>query len=148
MKAVLIILWAGLFLDGTDPYLVQLRQIYEKAPSKEIYCKQMLKMLDKVNNQQPLLYGYKGCATMIMAKHSFNPVNKLSYFKRGKNMLERAISSDKNNIELRYLRLAVQLNTPGFLGYKNSIDIDKKFLKDNINNLSDKQLVAMIQSVI
>jgi uncharacterized protein YehS (DUF1456 family) len=139
---------AGLFLAGTDPYLIQLRQIYAKAPSKETDCKQMLKMLEKVNDQQPLLYGYKGCATMIMAKHSFNPMNKLSYFKRGKNMLEHAISKDSNNIELRYLRLSIQLNAPAFLGYKSRISKDKKLIKESINNLVDKHLVAMIQSVI
>ena len=138
----------SLLLTGGDPGIVQVREMYKQAPAKESYCKQLLQDLKPVNVQQPLLYGYKGCATMIMAKHAFNPLNKWSYFRKGKNMLEQAITKDPGNIELRYLRITVQSNAPGFLGYKDKINTDKQFIRDNIGRITDPQLVSMVRSVI
>lgn len=143
----LLILWTLTFA-GIDPHLAKVRDMYKKAPGKESHCKGLLKLLETATPNQPLLYGYKGCATMIMAKHSFNPFNKLSFFKKGKNILETAINKDPENIELRYLRLAVQINTPSFLGYKDDIKNDKLFLNNNIKHVADHELLTMIQAIL
>jgi len=93
----------------TMPELSTVRTLYTKAPSDEKQCKQLVTLLDNVDEtKQPLLGGYKGCATMIMAKHSFNPFTKWSYFNKGKKMLEKAVAADTANIELRYLRFMVK----------------------------------------
>ena len=42
---------------------------------------------------------------MMMAKHVFNPFSKLSYFKKGKQMLENAIETDGQNLELEIFKI-------------------------------------------
>ena len=75
-----------------------------------------------------LMLGFKAIAELMMCKHVQNPLTKLSYFKKGKNHLEEAISLDDKNPELRFMRFCTQVNTPSMLGYNEAIKIDKQFL--------------------
>ena len=59
-------------------------------------------------------------------------------------MLEKAITADKNNIELRFLRLAAQANTPSFLGYNDKISSDRSFLLNSVSTLTDTILKKTI----
>ena len=87
---------------------------------------------------------------MVMAKHVINPFSKLSYFSKGKQLLEKTIEADAKNVELRFLRFAVQTNLPSFLGYKEHIQKDKAFLIKSIGHINDlelkQQVVAYLKS--
>lgn len=48
--------------------------------------------------------------------------------------MEKAIANDNLNVELRYLRLIIQLNVPSLLGYSDKIEIDKNQIILNIEN--------------
>jgi hypothetical protein len=126
-----------------------IRSLYQKAVTNEQYCKQLIEATAAYNeNNNPLMLGYKASGTMIMAKHVFNPFTKMSYFKKGKDMLEKAIESDKNNIELRFLRFAAQTNMPSFLGYNKSIQNDKKFLLTSFSQIKDIRLKELLLPVL
>lgn len=127
------------------PSINELRVLYQKAASSESYCRKLISCLDSCNkDDHPLYFGYKGSATMMMAQYAANPFTKLSYFKKGKKMLESAIAVDKNNIELRFLRLGVQVQTPSFLGYKDSLEADRSFLLSAVPALKDHSLKERI----
>jgi hypothetical protein len=97
---------------------------------------------------KPLYQGYQGMANLLMAKHSWMPWNKISYFNSGKACLEKAIRLDPQNTELRFLRFCVQKNAPSFLGYYGAIDADFEFLtqylKETDPNKDDKDLYHRI----
>jgi len=127
------------------PSLKSVRSLYQKAAINEKSCKNLIEILSPYNNNtNPLLQGYNGCATMMMAKYTLNPFSKWSYFQKGKKMLENAIGADSTNIELRFLRFAVQTNIPSFLGYHGFIESDKKILLESISFLNDPELKNMI----
>ena len=90
----------------------------------------------------------KAAATMIMAKHAFNPFSKLSHFNKGKNMLQQAIAADRQNVELRLLRYSIQKSAPSFLGYRDEMAADKNFLKTNLPALKDATLKQMIADAL
>jgi hypothetical protein len=79
-----------------------------------------------------------------MANHVFNPFSKLSYFNKGKNMMEKAIAAASKNVELRFLRFAAQTKIPSFLGYKEDIKNDKKFLLNSLASVDDIELEKLI----
>lgn len=83
---------------------------------------------------------------MMMANHVFNPYSKLSYFKKGKDLLEKAIKADKTNVELRFLRLSAQTKSPSFLGYDDHIAVDKKFLKQSLPQIKNLKVKSFIIS--
>ena len=127
--------------SAADPFLEQVRNLYVLAAEQEKSCEELIKNLEPYNeNNHPLYAGYKAAATMLMAKYVFSPFSKLNNFKKGKNLLEKAISKDEKNVELRFIRYAIQLNAPSFLNYKDAVKDDKTYLINNYNVLTDSQL--------
>ena len=131
------------------PAIGDVRMLYKNAVVSSNSCATLLSLLksfDEKNN--PLLAGYKECATMIMAKYVINPFKKLSNFKQGKLLLEKSIAADKKNIELRFLRFSVQTEAPQFLGYNKAMQEDKSFIIKNFTSLTDLQLKQLIISFL
>ncbi|WP_156809756.1 hypothetical protein [Riemerella columbina] len=73
--------------------------------------------------------GYEAVGYFFMANHVFNPIKKLQYFKKGRNLLKAAIEAAPNDLELRVLRLKSQEEMPSILGYSSDINADRVFLK-------------------
>lgn len=115
----------------------KVRSLFKEAATDEKACKAMLAILEKVDENKPLLLGYKASATMMMANYVGSPFSKLSYFKKGKQMLELAVGKDKRDVELRLLRYLVQKSAPSFLGYHSHLEEDKAFISNNIAGIKD-----------
>lgn len=79
-----------------------------------------------------LAIAYKGVSQTMLAEYAFLPTSKLSLFNKGKSKIEKAIAQDPNKVELRYIRLLVQLNAPSMLGYNDEISKDVSFFVQNI----------------
>lgn len=142
-------LFQGLTVLAKTPQIEDVRLMFHQAGSSQKVCEgliELLKPYDELNN--PLLLGYGACATMLMAKHLFNPFSKLSYFKDGKLMLERAIQANQKNVELRFLRYTVQTNVPSFLNYSSSKEKDRIFLLESLPDISDSRLKSIIISYL
>ena len=126
---------------ANTPTIGEVRSLYEKSVNDESACKKLIEILSPYNeNSNPLFTGYKASAIMMMAKHVFNPFSKMSYFKKGKKILENAVKADDKNVELRFLRFNVQTHMPSFLGYNNDIERDKTFLETSFRKISDESL--------
>lgn len=129
--------------------LSEVRSLFLLSGKSEASCTKLMSMLEQYNEtNNPVLGAYHACATMMMAGYVFNPFTKLSYFNKGKELLEKCINSDSINIELHYLRFAMQSEAPSFLGYKEFISADKKFIMDKLGSVKDDQLREMIVSFL
>ena len=127
----------------------EVRWLYQKAATEEASCKKLLTLLKPFNeSNNTLLAGYKACATMIMANYIFNPFSKLSFFLKGKKLLEKVILKDKENVELRFLRFTVQTNAPPFLSYHHATKDDKLFLIKSVASITDIHLKQIIISFL
>lgn len=82
------------------------------------------------NSKKVSIQGYVISLEMKQAKYKTMPWSKLKVFNSNKNKLEELILKNPNNVHLRYIRLVIQENTPGILGYTSSIKKDKQFLKE------------------
>lgn len=151
MKKILIFI---LFINSpvlaeNVPAISDVRIMFHNAASGEDSCKDLIRLLEPFNEiKNPLLLGYRGSSTILMAKHVINPYSKLSYFKKGKGMLEKAIQSDPKNIELRFLRYTIQTNIPAFLSYNSQIENDRRFLTQSLSRMSDNELKKIILSYL
>lgn len=97
----------------------EFREILGKAVNSDTAVKKLLATSEKkyIETKQPIFSAYNGVANFMMAKHSSNVISKLSYFKKGKKLLEAAVAADPKNIEIRFLRYTSQDNIPAILGY-------------------------------
>ncbi len=119
-----------------------LRSNYRFFTQNKMLCDSVIKLLELTTNDNVQL-GYLGALQTIWATHTFNPIEKLSTFNKGKKNIEKAINIDKTNIELRFLRLSIQKNCPKFLNYYYHIDEDEKMVKKN-KNINNKHLELLI----
>jgi len=136
----------------------QVRRDYIAAIESSEKANKLCAQLEKIKNPSSLEMAYLGSVQAIMAKHTWNPVNKMSYLGKGFDMINNAVTKDPNNLEVRFLRFSLQYYVPSFLGYsknlmtdKNKIvniikttepvnlDIEKKILKDMIGFMVDSK---------
>jgi len=136
-------------IHAQDISLNEVRMLYQESAGEKKSCAKLITLLQSYNEtNNPTLAGYKACATMMMARYSFNPINKLSDFIDGRSLLEKCIVTDTKNIELRLLRFTVQNEAPSFLGYKTSITEDKTFLIRSVSKIKDIQLKQFVLSFL
>ena len=146
MKRILFLLFiTALECESAAPTIETVRDYYQKAVFEKQSCGELINLLRPVNEKNnPLYAGYKACAMMIMAKHCINPYVKWTYFSDGREMLEKAIKTDNINVELRFLRFSVQVNSPSFLGYNKNIKQDQASILESLDILEDAELKKII----
>ncbi len=84
----------------------------------------------------------------MKAKFVKSKKEKKEYFKEGVSLLESAIKVEPSNIEIRYIRLSVQENSPKFLGYHKNIEEDKQFILKNYKSISSAELKEFIKDFV
>lgn len=145
MSVLLALLFSLPFQTAASvPGLPELRQWFVQAANSAAYCRKLSNLSGEELTRMPVVKGYKAVGTMMMANHVMNPVSKLSYFRKGRNMLQEAIAADKDNIELTFLRFTIQTNIPSFLGYNDHISADKAMLLNKLNQVKEHSLQTLI----
>lgn len=103
---------------------------------KKDLVNRQLKQLKK--SPLELREAFEGALIMKKAGIGGNPVQKLNLFKEGHKELEAAIKKEPDNVEFRFLRLMIQENAPGILGYKDDLTADSKYIKKSYKTLPDE----------
>jgi len=146
MKALVLALVGTLALNTPTPLeLEAIRSSYLLAPTDKKLCMEMITELN--DRREPVCLAYRGAFKAIWAKHIFNPISKLQSFNQGKADIERAVSQDPDNIEIRLIRLSVQRNAPGILGYNSNTEEDKKLIVTNREKFTSEPLKKMIEEL-
>lgn len=90
---------------------------------------QLFKSMEKSDlSKDPVLLAYRGASSAASAGSVSGVRRKLYSFNHGKSELEKAVRIKPLDAEIRFLRLATQLNAPGFLGYNGDIEADKAII--------------------
>ncbi|MFD2556381.1 hypothetical protein [Sphingobacterium tabacisoli] len=147
-----ILLCIGIFnlvllAQGQHLNLDEVRKDFNKGVKNQELCERHLETLEK-HAKSPLEKGYEAAFHMFMAKHTGNPLKKMSYFNGGKKMLEKQIKMEPNNVELRFIRLCIQYYIPTYLGYRDNIEQDKDFLVGNLYKLNDRETKGLLFSYL
>lgn len=124
-----------------------LRKNLEIAPDNKTICKEMMNSIP-TNTKNAVYLAYLGTYQTIWANHVFSPISKLSTFNKGKNNLQKAVAMDKNDVEIRCLRLSIQKNAPKFLGYSDDITEDEQFIEKHRNEVKSPEVINLINKVL
>ena len=113
--------------------LGEIRQLYSEAADDYTKGQKLYKLLKKEqSNLSGVFLAYWGAALALEAKSSFNVFYKLHYIQKANEFFAKAVKSDSDNIEIRFLRFSIQINTPVILGYSGDIEKDKIHILTNI----------------
>jgi len=85
------------------------------------------KFSEDYSSYSSVILAYYGGVQALKAKHTFNPISKLSHLISGLNRLEEAIERSPDNLEIRFMRFSILDHVPGILGYseERQKDLDK-----------------------
>ncbi|GAA3508317.1 hypothetical protein GCM10022393_19120 [Aquimarina addita] len=145
----LMSLFIGLFfmiINSAD--MNQIRDLYKHAHESKENTDRFYELTKESDQQDPVVLGYYGCATALKASFADGVWKKLSLFKEGRKLIDKAIISAPNNIELRMIRLSVQYGAPKILMYYSEIENDKAFILNNVDAVSSSGLQQFIKAFI
>lgn len=129
-----------------EALLQDVRTNMQNAFKEETACNKLYDKVKSATDPEPVLLGYIGA--VYIARSRFIPLlDKRESLKIGEEKLEAAIKQLPNNVELIFLRLTIQINLPGFLGYNDNIESDKKFIINNYKKATPTLKTKIIKFV-
>ena len=138
---LILALWA---LPGIAPaqddldLLTDLRANIRAMFDDEAVCDRIEERLAAEDtHSDPLMKGYLGVLTIARGTHRINPFARLGTFNDGVDILEAALASDPNSVELHFLRLSIQVNVPGFVGYDEQRAEDRAFVEARLHTVQN-----------
>jgi hypothetical protein len=111
-----------------------IRQVFLEASQKFLALKDLEQLLETSEKKDsPLFLAYKAATLALYAKYSLVPAMKLSYFLQANGLLEQAIAENPENIEIRFIRFAVEHHLPAAASnYALHLREDKKIIIENL----------------
>ncbi len=107
----------------------ELNNLFERAVTNKFSCDTLVDYCSGEKNLKQK--AYLGAGLMLKAKHANSSFSKLSFFKKGKRILNDVINKNPNFVEFRWLRYSLQKNTPKFLNYNKNMSEDSLFIRKN-----------------
>ena len=124
------------------------RQLFLESYNGREDTERFFDYLHQQKHSHPVLKGYTGVSEIMKCRYVFSPFTKLAHFRKGRELLEAAISEDKTNVELRLLRFAIQTNVPPVLAYNEHIFEDKtvlwRYLQTNKGGKKEMDIYRMV----
>lgn len=125
----LLLLFCFFVLIQADTRLEEARKLFFAASNDE-GIRRFYEETKKLAGNSDLEIAYQGVATAMYAGVVSSVFDKLSYFNKGKNLLEEAVRGSASDVEIRFLRFAVQANTPSMLRYNGNLEEDGRLIID------------------
>lgn len=120
------------FVSDATPYsLPNLRRQYQQAAASKEAGEKFYKLMSAYTQRDAVVLAYKAAAEAIRARDA-SMFNKLTYVQNAAKQFDEAVKIDPSNAEVRFLRLSVESNLPGFLGLSTHVDEDRQFLVDTL----------------
>ena len=134
------------FLNIQSVDLNTIRDGYKEAAQDKTKVSSLNTQLASVTKKnKPVLVAYKGAGIALKGRYSKKIKDKKQFFVEGVTLVEFALKKAPNNIELRFIRLGIQENTPKLLKYKGEIDVDKDYILSHYKTVKSSNLKKHIK---
>ena len=131
------------------PEISKVRNDYREASGSEEVTKKLFDELSSVTkNDKAVLIAYKGAVMTMMAQYAEGVKAKKTFFKDGRELLEYAVATEPENVEVRCIRLSVKENAPKITGYKKNLDEDKDYILKNYEGMTDQGAKTFIKGFV
>lgn len=133
---------------SSDHSIEDVRKKYQLAVYDSKIANVLSEKLNKIEKPDPLTLAYKGSTQALKAKHAWNPYTKLEYMNSFDAIINEAVRLNSEDVEIRFLRYSVQLNTPKYLGLSKNLSEDRSKIVSLILQKKfkdkDKKLISEI----
>lgn len=146
---LLIVFIAVLCLNTQSLDVNTVRIAYKEAAHDKTKVEAFHKLLSEITKKNSTtLVAYKGASISLMGKHAKKIKDKRDLFIEGVSFIEFAIKKSPNNIEVHFIRLGIQENSPKLLKYKKNIEEDKHLILKQFNTIKSSALKKHIKDYI
>ncbi|WP_436517836.1 hypothetical protein [Ekhidna sp. To15] len=104
--------------------------------------------LKDIENPTSTVKAYQAVSEALLAQVVWNPFNKLKQVVKYDKQIEAAVKEDPQNIEIRFLRLAIECNLPSFLGMSTHMDEDVDMIVSDMSGVSRMKVNPMFGQYI
>jgi hypothetical protein len=118
-----------------NPTTKDLRKAFHESVLRSDKLPAFLSSVKALKNPTPIEKAYIGASEALRARESWNPIDKLVYIHSYRKYLDEAVESDKENIEIRFLRFSIEYNIPELIRSKKSIVEDKYIILSKLNQM-------------
>lgn len=122
----------------------RLREAYSTASNSVEEAEVFIKLTESTD-VSAVQQAYRGAAFALKSKFG---KQKIKHLKEAKSLIENAVLSEPENIEIRMIRLSIQENLPRIARYDDAILADKEFIATHLKNLRNKSLKKYLQGFI
>jgi len=144
-----IVFISVLFFNIQSIDLNSIRDGYKKAAQDKTKVSSLNTQLASVTkNDKPILVAYKGAGIALKGRYAKKIKDKKQFFVEGVSLVEYALKKAPNNIELRFIRLGIQENTPKLLKYKGKIIEDKDYILSRFKAVKSSNLKKHIKDYV
>ncbi|MBL4745638.1 MAG: hypothetical protein JKY08_04660 [Flavobacteriaceae bacterium] len=127
MQLLLIYLYMPLLLVKLN--LNTIRAAYKLSVKSKAHTEKLYQLLQTVKKGDTNVFvAYKGAAIALGARSQKGAANKKKQFAQGVELIEFAILKAPENLEIRFVRLTIQQNSPKLLKYNKQRGTDKAFV--------------------
>jgi len=112
--------------------LNEIRKRFHQAVLSQDSINDYYQYMRGIENVSPTVLAYRAAAEAMMAQTLWNPLAKLSQVHQYDRMIFQAIDLDMNNLEIRFLRFAIEFHLPRILMMSKHLDEDRDFIVDNL----------------
>lgn len=132
---------------GANLAVAQIQVKYQEVTLKKISLENFYTEVKK-EKSDIRKKGYQAAYFMLKAAEEKAVMKKKDWFVKGSAQLDSLIQKHPKNIELKWIRLTIQDNTPKFLKYNSSIQHDLDFIHTHVKQLTDVELKKAIQNYL
>lgn len=104
--------------------------------------------LKDIENPTSTEKAYQAVSEALLAQIVWNPFNKLKQVMKYDKQIEAAVEEDSKNIEIRFLRLAIEYNLPSFLGMSTHMEEDVDMIVNDLSGVSRMHVNPMFGQYI
>lgn len=122
LLSFLLLAYPAMSSDGSDG----LRKCFHESVLDESKIDMFHQKVMAIDMPSAIEKAYQAASFALLAKKVWNPIEKIEYLNRYSKLIDRAIAAAPNNIEIRFLRLSIDHNTPMIAGRRHHVDDDKK----------------------
>ena len=132
MKGLYSLFFFFFLYTGSGQSLEAIRKEFHKAVLDPEESDTFYGYLLNVQSADPTIKAYKAVSEAMLAQVLWNPFSKFSQVRKYSRQMEMAVMEDTENLEIRFLRLAIEYNLPRFLGMSSHLYEDRDMILENI----------------
>jgi len=125
---------------GFGQSIHQIRESFHEAVLNPSTSEEFHALVSDMRDKPPVIKAYHAVSEALLAQVLWNPFSKLKQVIKYDKMITQAVLEDPGNIEIRFLRLAVEYNLPAFLGMSGHLQEDVALIVSNLSNVSQLQV--------